>query len=128
MPIISVAEERRQYEGEDRLPFLPFAYAIAWAPPSPTADDADEEPLYVWIEWAPSVAERPYPGSALWRAALARVAARVPSAALAVEDALRRFPDLDSWLRWRDHDRRPPTTPPQGRAPASAGISIRWPW
>lgn len=128
-PIVSATEARREVEGETRVPLLPLAYALAWAPPAPSTDEADEEPLYVWIEWAPDLMERPYPGSALWRAALERIAARVPAASPLVEDALRRFPTLESWLRWQDHDRRPSREPsPSARAARFPGVPLWWPW
>jgi hypothetical protein len=121
MPILSPAEAYRQYDGEERVPLLPFAHSISWAPPVPMDDDAEQEPVYVWIEWAPDVMERPLPGSALWRAALTRVAGRMPEASPVIEDDLRRFPDFASWLRWRDHDRRP-----SGVMPATALRAARW--
>jgi hypothetical protein len=125
MLVLSPAEAHEEYSGDARVPWLPLARSLSWAPPAPGADPAEQEPIYVWIEWSPGVTERPFPGSALWRAALARIANRVPSSAPVIEDELRRFLDFESWLRWRDHERRPPAMTPV-RDPAR-GFALWWP-
>jgi hypothetical protein len=122
---VSPADARREYDGEGRVPWLPCARSLSWAPPAPAADAAEQEPIYVWIEWTPGTVERPLPGSCLWRAALARIADRVPAAAPVIEDELRRFPDFESWLYWRDRERRPSATPTRVQVPR---LLLRWPW
>jgi hypothetical protein len=125
MPIVSPADARREYDGEARVVWLPCARSLSWAPPAPTADATEQEPIYVWIEWMSGTVERPFPGSSLWRATLARIADRVPSAAPMIEDELRRFPDFESWLHWRDRERRPPAPPMRDEAPR---LLLRWSW
>ena len=64
-------EDLRNIDGEERVPFLSQAHMIAIAPGTPQEDHL-EGPTYVFIEWAPGIVERPYPGSAIWRAVLER--------------------------------------------------------
>jgi len=134
-------EDLRQIDGADRVPLLPHAHMIAVAP-GVSHDERSDDPVYVFIEWAPGMVERPYPGSAIWRAVLEQslehwqsqegesgegraqntdnvsVYAHVddvddehadqqPSDLFrsAIQADLARFPSLDAWLRWRDHDR-----------------------
>lgn len=64
-------EDLRQIDGVERVPFLSQAPMIAIAPGT-AQEDHSEGPTYVFIEWAPGIVERPYPGSAIWRAVLER--------------------------------------------------------
>jgi hypothetical protein len=118
-------EEREAIEGTERIALLPVAQFIAVAP------GLDEDPPYVWIQWVPGVVERPYPGTAIWRAALERYLAspmveggttRVIRPLVAA--ALARFRSLEAWLRWMDFE-RPLPRGPGGRPPISGP---GWPW
>lgn len=60
-------EQRDALEGIERIALLPLARHVALVPGA-TA----HEPPYVFIEWAPGAIERPYPGTAIWRAVLSR--------------------------------------------------------
>jgi hypothetical protein len=126
MAIVSSADALREYDGGARVSQLAVAELLLWAPPAPATDFAEREPIYVWIEWVPGAVERPLPGTSLWRAALARIADRVPTAAPMIEDDIRRFPDFESWLRWRDQDRRPPAASPERDRPR--GFARWWSW
>lgn len=97
---------RRALEGEERIPLLSAAEVIA------VSAGAGDEPPYVFICWTADIAERPYPGTALWRAAMGRyLASPVRNVAAEdiirplVESALARFDSLETWLRWMDHAR-----------------------
>lgn len=122
-PYESRVDDRRLLDGTDRVPLLSLAQAVAIAPgesaaPGPSGGD----PTFVFIVWCPGVIERPHPGSAIWRAALERfLASHGTSPACddggvaesdpvrhAVAADLERFPSLEAWLDWRDHDRMVP--------------------
>jgi hypothetical protein len=118
----------RQYDGVERVALLPYASFIAVVP----GTDA-EEPAYVFIEWAPDVIERPYPGSAIWRAALERYLAHprdddptYRALRPVVMEGLDRFPSLEAWLRWADRERVVPTAARPRRRPSWP--TILWPW
>jgi len=96
------ADRARQYDGIERIPFLPDAEFITVAP-STSVDD----PVDVTIEWAPGHIEKPLPGSALWRAVLesrlAPPATPDPADRLIrhqILGSLARFPDLETWWAW----------------------------
>lgn len=124
-------ELRRRIDGQERVPMLPLARLVAVAPGVDV-----EEPAYVWIEWAPGVVERPYPGSAIWRAALQHLLLRPPvgdltdrAARLVIAACLERFPTLDTWLYWADHERAPATRPEAHRSIwRMPGPGVNWPW
>jgi hypothetical protein len=107
----------RDLDGAERVAALPLARMVALAPGA----QGEEEPSYVFIAWSPDAIECACPGSALWRAVLAQYLAKGAQRGLprstddgdapireAVMRDLRRFPSLDVWLRWRDHDRSVP--------------------
>lgn len=117
----------RQYDGAERVSLLSSAEFVAVAPGA-----TGEEPVYVFVEWAPQIVERPYPGSAIWRAVIERYLAQPRCGDPAfrvlrpiVEDCLRRFPSLDTWLRWANHERVIPEAPLRKEA---SWRSIVWPW
>lgn len=90
------------FDGSDRIPFLPLASYVAFAPGS-----APDEPPFAWIIWRPGVIERPLPGSALWRRILQQflerpdpLGAAEQSLRAVVAESLERFPTLESWIRW----------------------------
>lgn len=106
---------RQELEGVDRVNMLSEAEFVCVMSAS-----GPEEPVVVIIGWRRDVVERPYAGTAIWRAALQRFAhaARdgTPTDGPLIDAAMRsldRFPTLDRWLAWHDHERRPPskTTP-----------------
>lgn len=116
----------REYDGAQRVARLLDARAIALAP---GADDA-AEPVYVWIEWSAGIVERPLPGSAIWRAVLSQYLNRPagpdptePAVRRAVAMSLSRWPTLERWLAWRDHQRTLPAARPEARPAAR-----RWHW
>lgn len=121
---------RRQLDGVERAPLVPFAHMLAVAP----AVELDE-PAYVFIEWTPGQVERPTPGSAVWRAAIYQfLNATDPhepqelAVRAAIANNLVQFPSLDAWFRWRDSERRPKRESPR-RPPAHLGWSrLRWLW
>lgn len=126
--IESEQETLRRLDGVERAPLLPYAVLVAIAPGTSV-----EEPPYVFIEWTPDVIERPYPGSAVWRAALEQYLAHprdedptYRALAPIVAVCLERFPSLDAWLRWADRERTVPDAPPEKRS--SAWHAIVWPW
>jgi len=92
----------RRHDGLERVGQLPHARFVAVAP----AAGADQ-PVHVEISWTPDTLEHPFPGSALWRAALTRRLAEPqrddPADRVLREQIIRsleRFPDLDSWWHW----------------------------
>lgn len=110
----------RELDGVEQIALLPQARTVALAPSPPDSD----EPTYVVIIRSPTVVECPCPGSPIWRAVLeqcvlnhwihAAVAPRDTGsdpvhAAIAAD--LQRFPSLDAWIHWRDHDRIVPERP-----------------
>lgn len=106
----SEGEARRQLDGVERIPFLASAEFLGL-----TVGAEAEEPVTVFIGWAANLVERPYPGTAIWRAAIESFLRSAPTgdptqpflrrAALL---SLDRFPSLDRWLRWYDHERPEP--------------------
>ena len=118
-----------RYDGAERVKDLASAKLVMIAP-SGSADD----PVAVTIEWAPGAMERPLPGSALWRAVLARRleadAAGDPGAEvvrLQIRRSLERFPDLESWWHWlRTGWTAPPTPEPPKPARRQGGRWWRW--
>ena len=95
---------RRAYEGEERVPLLGLAEFLAVVP-----GFDPEEPVYVFIQWAPGIVERPYPGTAIWRASLDRYLASdstKPALRPLVAKSLEHFQTLEAWLRWADFERR----------------------
>lgn len=126
----SIQDVLRRLDGVERVELLPRASLVAIAPGASV-----EEPVYVFVEWAPSVIERPYPGSAIWRAALQHYLDRPRPDDPAyhalrpiVEGCLARFPDLAAWLRWLDRERTVPEAPPGDRAHQYIWPGIMWPW
>lgn len=107
-------EQLDELEGVERIALLPLALHVALAPGA-TAD----EPPYVFVEWAPGAIERPYPGTAIWRAVLSQYligqSGNSPvnndpardSIRHVVAESLERFSSLDAWIRWADHERVP---------------------
>jgi hypothetical protein len=104
----SQREARRQLEGEERVGRLPAAEFLAVSVGSEPGD-----PVVVFIGWTPDLTEFAYPGTAIWRAAVESFLRSAPTQdpgnaivrAEAVE-SLRRFPSLDRWLSWYDHERQ----------------------
>lgn len=100
-------ERLREIEGVERVPLLPLAHSIAVSPGT-----EGDEPAYVFIEWSSAKVERPFPGTAIWRAALERYldhrasSDAHPLVRKALQQSLDRFPTLDSWLRWADGERQ----------------------
>lgn len=101
------AEVRRAIEGEERVALLPEAELVGVAP------GEDDGPPFVVIRWTLDSTERPYPGTAIWRAALERYLEGPVQDASAewvvrplIATGLERFPSLEAWLRWQDHERR----------------------
>jgi len=101
-------ETRRQVEGVDRVPYLPSAGFLAVTVGSETGD-----PVVVFIGWHDDVVETPFPGTALWRAAVEGflraplgVDPAEPLVRAAAIESLDRFPSLDRWLSWYDHERQ----------------------
>jgi hypothetical protein len=116
----------RELDGAERISDLPLARTIALAPGLPPGlRDGDEGPTYAVIVWWPGAVECPCPGSALWRAVLEQFLENEalypttdasslhdnPVRAAVIAD-LQRFPSLEAWLRWRDHDRTVPERRP----------------
>jgi hypothetical protein len=117
----------QRYDGVERVALLSLAEFVAIAPGT-----TGDEPVYVFIEWAPQMVERPYPGSAIWRAAIERYLAQprdgdptYQALRPVVEDCLRRFPSLDAWLRWANRERVVPET---RRREKVSWRTIIWPW
>lgn len=115
---------RRALEGEERISLLPAAEVIA------VSAGSGDEPPYVFICWTAEIAERPYPGTALWRAAVERYLASPARNAAAdaiirplVESALARFDSLEAWLRWMDHER-----PRDADASRKTPATVEGPW
>jgi hypothetical protein len=126
----SEQEILRRLDGVERAALLPYANLVAIAP----GPDA-EEPVYVFIEWSPDAIERPYPGSAVWRAALERYLAHprdddptFRALAPIVQACLQRFPSLDAWIRWSDHERLRPTASHGSHTKRFSWPGILWPW
>jgi hypothetical protein len=114
-----------QYDGAERVQDLASARLVMVAP-SRSADD----PVAVMIEWASGGMERPLPGSALWRAVLARRleadAAGDPGAEVVrvqIRRSLERFPDLEGWWHWL---RTGWTAPPAPKPPKPPRRQGRW--
>lgn len=106
----SEVEVRRELEGVERIPFLPSAEFLGV-----TAGAEPQDPVTVFICWRDDLVERPYPGTAIWRAALESFLRAPPTddnAQPFVRDAaqcsLDRFPTLERWLKWFDHERPEP--------------------
>lgn len=101
-------EARRQLEGVERIARLARADFLAV-----TVGDSPDAPAIVFIGWTAELVERTYPGTAIWRAAIERYLASTPNGdpgdplvrAMARE-SLTRFPTLDRWLSWLDHERQ----------------------
>jgi hypothetical protein len=100
-------EARRRIEGVERIPLLESAEFVAL-----TVGTEPEEPVTVFIGWYSELTERPYPGTAIWRAAVERFLRAAPTGnsgerqvRIAAEASLDRFPSLDRWLTWADHER-----------------------
>jgi len=129
-------EQRRrlEQEGVERVPFLAAARCIALAPGT-----RGDEPVYVWIHWAPGWVEQPLPGSALWHAAIVRYLDAPPTRdptdpplRRIAGESLVRFPTLDSFARWTVEDRhleRRPLSPPRRRSSEETRWpGTVWPW
>lgn len=122
----------RQLEGVERIDLLPLAEHVALTPGT-----LADEPAAVFIEWAPGAVERPFPGTAIWRAVLERFlrTARPDDRQWGIlrpiiAGNLDRFPSLDAWLRWADHERmvaRADLAAP-GRLRPEPTLGIVWPW
>jgi len=118
---------RRAIEGEDRIPLLSAAEVIA------VSAGAGDEPPYVFICWSAEIAERPYPGTAIWRAAIERyLASPVRNAAAEeiirplVASSLARFDSLEAWLHWMDHERDRNADAYRQTPPTIAGPGWAW--
>jgi hypothetical protein len=120
-------ESRQRLEGEERAALLPHAEYVAVAPAS------DDEPPDVFIRWSGDAIEHPYPGTAIWRGALEWYLQHPPANSVVeriahpqISDALVRFPSLEAWLWWMDHERRPP----DGRLAPTPTVwpAVPWPW
>jgi hypothetical protein len=104
----SEREARRQLEGEERVALLPSADFLAV-----TAGSEPGDPVVVFIGWTPGLVEHAYPGTAIWCAAV-RKFLRSPTTHNPGEsvvrgtaaESLERFPTLDRWLSWYDHERQ----------------------
>lgn len=104
----SVRQARRQLEGEERVHQLPGADFIAVSVGSERGD-----PVVVFIGWRADLVEQAYPGTAIWCAAVRRFL-RSPTThnsgesivRAAAAESLERFPSLDRWLSWYDHERQ----------------------
>jgi hypothetical protein len=126
----SESEVLRRLDGVERVALLPYARLVAIAPGRDV-----QQPVYVFIEWVPGLIERPYPGSAIWRAALEHYLAQPRDgdptfAALApiVRACLERFPSLEAWIRWSDYERILPTAWYGGQPKRFSWPGIIWPW
>jgi hypothetical protein len=113
-------------DGVERAPFVPLARLVAVSHGTTV-----EEPPYVWVEWSPGILERPYPGSAVWRAALQHYLLRPtgndPAAHLLrpiIAACLERFPTLESWMRWTNQQR---VVPEAGTTPRRRHAWLLWP-
>jgi hypothetical protein len=98
---------RLQLEGIERIALLPRAEFLAV-----TVGGEIDAPVVVFIGWGGEVVERAYPGTAIWRAAIERYLAGPistdpgdPIVRAAAEESLIRFPTLDRWLAWEEHER-----------------------
>lgn len=100
-------EQRDELEGVERITLLPLARHVAFVPGA-TA----HKPPYVFIDWAPGAIERPYPGTAIWRAVLSQYLTEQSGSdpfsnviRSIVAESLDRFSSLDAWIYWADHER-----------------------
>lgn len=123
---------REELEGTTRVALLRHALHVALVP-GVTACEAP----YVFIEWAPGVVERPYPGTAIWRAVLNWYLTApdngdpaAPVIGPVVAAALERFSSLEAWLRWTDHERllRYEAETAHPRKQRRHVPVLRWPW
>jgi hypothetical protein len=121
-------ERLREIEGAERVALLPLAHSIAVSPGT-----EGDEPAYVFIEWSPSNVERPFPGTAIWRAALegylehGASTDEHPLVRQALERSLSRFPTVSSWLRWADGERE--RRQDRGSRGSVIGAPLTpWPW
>lgn len=106
----SEREARHQLEGVERIPFLASAEFLGL-----TVGADPEEPVTVFIGWTADLVERPFPGTAIWRAALKSFLRAAPTGDPtqplmrdSAQISLDRFPSLERWLRWSDHERQKP--------------------
>ena len=104
----SARQARRQLEGEERVAQLPLAEFLAV-----TVGSEPGEPVVVFIGWRSDLVERAFPGTAIWRAAVESFLRSPPMDDLgnsivraAAAESLDRFPSLDRWLGWHDHERQ----------------------
>ncbi|MGE0353021.1 MAG: hypothetical protein AB7I33_03055 [Gemmatimonadales bacterium] len=120
-----------QDEGIQRVPFLPLAHMVTLAPTA-GADD----PVSVAIFWDRDRIELPFPGSVLWRAALARWLELAPAERPAdttlreqVERSLARYPTAESWWAWVSSGwTAPPAVDASDRRHAGRGSLLRRLW
>ena len=99
---------RRQLEGAERVAFLPSAHFLAVTVASEPGD-----PVVVFIGWSDAITEHAYPGTAIWQAAIRSFLASPstgdsaePIVREAAAESLERFPSLERWLAWYDHERQ----------------------
>jgi hypothetical protein len=119
------AEQFRQIDGADRVPFLPFAMVVTVGP-----GQFPEEPAHVLIEWTPNAVQQPTPGSALWRAAIERELSREKRdefgedlLAEQLRASLDRYPMMETWWAWV---RAGWTAPPKPARRARRSHPLRW--
>lgn len=123
----SEREARRQLEGSERIALLPSAEFLGV-----TVGTDPEEPVIVFIGWRVNLVERPYPGTAIWRAALDSFLrapqSKDPAQPLvreAAQSSLHRFPSLERWLWWSDHE-RPAPEGPRAVVPSALWVGPAW--
>jgi hypothetical protein len=90
-----------ELDGAARVPLLPLAYLVLVAPAS-----HPDDPASILIEWTAAIAERPIPGSKIWRAAIeAHITQptahpRESSVQHQLRKSLERLPHIATWWRW----------------------------
>ena len=104
----SERQARRQLEGTERVALLPSAAFLAVTVASEPGD-----PVVVFIGWSDAITEHAYPGTAIWQAAIRSFLASPstgdyaePIVRKAAAESLERFPSLERWLAWYDHERQ----------------------